>query len=58
MRFTISSVVAVSVLLSPVLAHWNYESLIVNGKDTGVYQYVRRTKNSNSPIQDVKSADM
>ncbi|KAI3397811.1 hypothetical protein diail_10344 [Diaporthe ilicicola] len=40
-------------LLTPVLGHWNFESLIINGQDTGVYEYVRKTKNSNSPIQDL-----
>lgn len=54
----LSALVAVSALLSPVLAHWNFESLIVNGQDTAPYQYVRRTKNSNGPIEDVKLSHM
>jgi hypothetical protein len=36
----------------------NYESVLLNGKDTGVYQYVRSTKNSNSPVTDISSKDM
>jgi len=36
----------------------NYESVLLNGKDTGIYEYVRSTKNSNSPVQDVSSKDM
>src|SRR5690349_21256650 len=58
MHWTTSTLVAITALLSPVFAHWNFESLIVNGIDTGAYNYVRRTKNSNSPVQDVKSKDM
>ena len=45
-------------ILPGVFAHYNFESLIVNGKETSPYEYVRRTKNSNSPILDVKSTDI
>ena len=31
--------------------------MLLNGKDTAPYEYVRRTKNSNSPVTDVKSKD-
>ncbi|KAI4601057.1 hypothetical protein KJ359_012244 [Pestalotiopsis sp. 9143b] len=42
-----------------VLAHWNYNTLIVNGQVVGEpYQYIRRTNNSNSPLQMVNSTDM
>ncbi|SPO05362.1 related to cellulose binding protein CEL1 [Cephalotrichum gorgonifer] len=58
MRWIIPPVVAFTALLSPVLGHWNFESLIVNGQDTGPYEYVRRTKNSNGPVLDVTSKDM
>lgn len=41
------------------LAHWNYNTLIVNGQVVGEpYQYIRRTNNSNSPLQMVNSTDM
>ncbi|KAF1961565.1 glycoside hydrolase [Byssothecium circinans] len=56
MRFY--ALLAAATFISPIVAHWNYESVILNGKDTGAYQYVRRTKNSNSPITDVTSKDM
>ncbi|KAH8588447.1 cellulose-growth-specific protein [Bisporella sp. PMI_857] len=58
MRWTASTLVVITTLLWPVFGHWNFESLIVNGKDTGVYEYVRRTKNNNGPILDVKSNDI
>jgi hypothetical protein len=45
-------------MLPNVLAHYNFESLIVNGKETSAYEYVRRTKNGNGPILDVKSSDI
>ncbi|KAL5338004.1 glycosyl hydrolase family 61-domain-containing protein [Aspergillus crustosus] len=58
MRWTCSPLVALTALLSPVSAHWNLASLIVNGEVTEEYQYVRRTKNSNSPVTDVTSSDI
>ncbi|KAL2831388.1 glycosyl hydrolase family 61-domain-containing protein [Aspergillus cavernicola] len=54
----ITPLVAFAALLPPALAHWNFASLIVNGEETEEYQYVRRTKNSNSPVQDVTSNDI
>ncbi|ORY56615.1 glycosyl hydrolase family 61-domain-containing protein [Pseudomassariella vexata] len=43
----------------PVLAHWNYDTLIVNDTPIGSpYQYIRRTNNSNSPLVLVNSTDM
>ncbi|KAF6831638.1 endo-beta-1,4-glucanase D 9 [Colletotrichum plurivorum] len=44
--------------LPGALAHYNFERLIVNGNDTGPYEYVRRTTNSNGPIEDVTSLSM
>ncbi|KAL2865021.1 lytic polysaccharide monooxygenase auxiliary activity family 9 protein [Aspergillus lucknowensis] len=49
---------AFTALLSPALAHWNLNSLIVNGEETEPYKYVRSSKNSNSPVQDVTSDDI
>jgi hypothetical protein len=44
---------------SCVRSHWNYDRIIVNGQVVGEpYQYVRRTNNSNSPLQNVNSTDM
>jgi hypothetical protein len=46
-------------LLPPTLAHWNYDHIIHNGQIIGSpYQHVRRTNNSNSPLQNVNSTDM
>lgn len=42
-------------LPAAVLAHYNFESLVVNGEITAPYQYVRSTTNSNSPVTDVSS---
>jgi hypothetical protein len=45
-------------LVPGALAHYNFEALIVNGETTGPYEYVRRTTNYNSPIEDVTSPNM
>ncbi|GJC80865.1 putative endo-beta-1,4-glucanase D [Colletotrichum liriopes] len=45
-------------VLPGALAHYNFERLIVNGNDTGPYEYVRRTTNSNGPIEDPTSLSM
>jgi hypothetical protein len=47
-----------SLLPGTALAHYNFESLIVNGEATQPYEYVRRTTNSNSPVEDVTSASI
>lgn len=44
--------------LPAALAHYNFESLIVNDVVTSPYQYVRSVKNSNSPVPDITSADI
>jgi hypothetical protein len=50
---------AVALHASIVLAHWNYDRIIVNGQIVGEpYQYVRKTNNSNSPLQNVNSTEM
>lgn len=53
-----SSFLAAAAFLPAVLAHYNFEALIVNGNITGAYEYVRQTNNSNSPITDVTSTNM
>ncbi|UPL03788.1 hypothetical protein LCI18_014722 [Fusarium solani-melongenae] len=58
MRASLSSVLAVAAALPSVFAHYNFEALIVNGKATEPYEYVRQTTNSNSPIEDVTSKNM
>jgi hypothetical protein len=58
MHWIAPSLVASLALIPSVTAHWNLAALIVNGEVTEEYQYVRRTKNSNSPIEDVTSTDM
>ncbi|KPM42114.1 hypothetical protein AK830_g4409 [Neonectria ditissima] len=58
MRFSLPSVLAVAATLPAAMAHYNFESLIVNGKGTDPYEYVRQTTNSNSPIEDVTSDNM
>ncbi|KAI9163100.1 Endo-beta-1,4-glucanase D [Paramyrothecium foliicola] len=49
---------ALAASAAPALAHYNFESLIVNGQGTNPYEYVRRVKNSNSPVTDVKSPNI
>lgn len=58
MRPSFSSILAVAATLPAVLAHYNFEALIVNGNITDPYEYVRQTTNSNSPIEDVTSDNM
>ena len=58
MKFTLSALLTVVISSSFALAHYNFESLVVNGKETAAYQYVRRAKNANSPVTDVKSSDI
>jgi hypothetical protein len=50
--------VALAASVAPVLAHYNFESLIVNGEGTKPYEYVRRVKNSNSPVENVNSPNI
>jgi hypothetical protein len=54
MRST-SAFLALAATVAPALAHYNFESLIVNGQGTNPYEYVRRVKNSNSPVENVNS---
>lgn len=49
---------AIAAFLPAVLAHYNFEALIVNGNVTSPYEYVRQTNNSNSPITDITSTNM
>lgn len=58
-QFSVSAVViaALSVLPS-VRAHYNFESLLINGEETAPYEFVRKTKNNNGPILDVFSDDI
>ncbi|KAM5342103.1 hypothetical protein ACJ41O_015134 [Fusarium nematophilum] len=58
MRASLSSVLALAAAVPSVLAHYNFEALIVNGQITEPYEYVRQTTNSNSPIEDVTSKDI
>lgn len=57
MSFVLFAVLALVASLPSVLAHYNFEALIVNGTVTGAYEFVRQTTNSNSPITDVTSDD-
>lgn len=59
MRSFLCIAAAFAASLPTVLGHWNYDRLIVNGEIIGSpYQYIRRTNNSNSPLQNVNSTDM
>ncbi|KEY64195.1 hypothetical protein S7711_03485 [Stachybotrys chartarum IBT 7711] len=53
-----SAILVLAAAAAPVFAHYNFESLIVNGVGTGPYEYVRRVKNSNSPVESVTSPNM
>ncbi|KFA66208.1 hypothetical protein S40285_05094 [Stachybotrys chlorohalonatus IBT 40285] len=57
MHLLAAAVVAAAIVPS-VLAHYNFEALIHQGRETAPYAYVRRVKNVNSPILDVRSSDI
>jgi hypothetical protein len=54
------SIITLLVLLTTtVQGHWNYDRIIVNGQVIGEpYQYIRKSNNSNTPLQNVNSTDM
>jgi hypothetical protein len=59
MKAFFSSITVLAGLTSTALAHWNYDRLIVNGEVIGEpYQYIRKSNNSNAPLQNVNSTDM
>ncbi|KAI9151997.1 Endo-beta-1,4-glucanase D [Paramyrothecium foliicola] len=58
MRQSFSTIAALAASIPAVLAHYNFEALIVNGEATAPYEYVRKTTNYNSPIEDVTSPNM
>ncbi|KAF2825768.1 hypothetical protein CC86DRAFT_293694 [Ophiobolus disseminans] len=59
MKLTLPAFALLALHTSIALAHWNYDRIIVNGQVIGEpYQYVRKTNNSNSPLQNVNSTDM
>jgi hypothetical protein len=46
-------------IATTVQSHWTYDRIIVNGKVIGEpYQYIRKSNNSNTPLQNVNSTDM
>ncbi|KAF9876528.1 cellulose-growth-specific protein [Colletotrichum karsti] len=49
---------AVALFAGAASAHYNFESLIVNGESTDAYKYVRKTKNGNGPTTAVNSTDI
>ncbi|KAM0333969.1 hypothetical protein ACHAQA_000987 [Verticillium albo-atrum] len=49
---------AAALFAGSATAHYNFESLIVNGEITDPYQYVRKTTNGNGPITAVNSTDI
>ena len=59
MRNILQTLLLLAITTSPALAHWNYDKIIVNGETIGdSYQYIRKTNNSNNPLQNVNSTDM
>ncbi|KAH7384166.1 hypothetical protein DE146DRAFT_636304 [Phaeosphaeria sp. MPI-PUGE-AT-0046c] len=59
MKFFTSALAVAAMNLPTSFAHWNYDRIIVNGQIVGApYQHVRRTNNSNTPLQNVNSTDM
>ncbi|KAI9155631.1 putative endo-beta-1,4-glucanase D [Paramyrothecium foliicola] len=58
MHFYTPTAAAIALLSQTAFAHYNFESLIVNGEFTEPYQYVRKTTNGNGPILMVNSTDI
>jgi hypothetical protein len=58
MKSSLQTLLTLSSLTTLSTAHYNFESLIVNGHITNPYEYVRRTTNGWSPIGDVKSPNL
>ncbi|PSN65870.1 hypothetical protein BS50DRAFT_600989 [Corynespora cassiicola Philippines] len=59
MKAFTSGVLLLLTCASTVTCHWNYDRLIVNGEIVGQpYQYIRKSNNSNAPLQNVNSTDM
>jgi hypothetical protein len=59
MKNIIHTLALIATSASTALAHWNYDRIIVNGHIIGEpYQYIRKSNNSNSPLQNVNSTDM
>lgn len=54
MRSTFAGALAFA---TTAFAHYNFEKLIVNDNVTGIYEFVRQTNNSNSPVTSVNSSD-
>jgi hypothetical protein len=45
-------------ILPPVLGHYKWPALIVNGQVTGDWQYVRENTNNINPLMDLSSTDL
>lgn len=59
MRNPLSTSILIASIFSTAFGHWNYDRLIVNGVIVGEsYQYIRKSNNSNAPLQNVNSTDM
>lgn len=58
MKF-LASLFLLTAVTIPVQSHWTYDRIIVNGEVIGEpYQYIRKSNNSNTPLQNVNSTDM
>lgn len=59
MHFSLATAAAAALALAPgALAHYRWTHLVVDGKATADYQYVRQNTNYNSPVTDVTSNDI
>lgn len=59
MRSPITLLAAAALGASPIVAHWNYNQLVVNGEIAGsAWEYIRRPDDGNAPLQLVNSTDM
>ncbi|KAK1991010.1 hypothetical protein LX36DRAFT_753843 [Colletotrichum falcatum] len=52
------ALLAAAAVVPQAMAHYVFPALVVNGEETARYEYVRETKNSNSPVTDVTSDDI
>ena len=59
MKTLVPTIALLAATISPAIAHWTYDRIIVNNQVIGSpYQYVRKHTNGNNPLQNVNSTDM
>ncbi|KAM0714105.1 hypothetical protein Q7P37_011069 [Cladosporium fusiforme] len=58
MKFSLAKASILLALANNTLAHYIWQSLVVNGVETPAFQYVRRHNNRNNPMKSLTSNDL